>query len=284
MSKKQIEISKLMDSYTDDEFYIEGTESAKLSEVRNKVMEQVQNKKHLKLSKKILIIAAAVVGVSAITAAALPYGIFNSPTSTEYSFGDSWTDISEPTGNEIPPYTVKDDRVYFTANNENIDITDKIGEDKFYFYQYTDTDNQGEEIICVYAVCRDSSAEDDLGYGEYVYKSNKEKSFFTQGASTMSGGFVPYCYYKDGEVIMMNDKNDPNYEEKSAEFSSYPNRCTIMPWVSALDKVDNEWYNTLCDGKELDVSKSDTSITGSEELTDWMYPEGWTGERVPEGV
>ena len=43
--KKQIEISKLMDSYTDDEFNIEGTESAGLQEVRSKVMEQVKNKR-----------------------------------------------------------------------------------------------------------------------------------------------------------------------------------------------------------------------------------------------
>ena len=57
--KKQIEISKLMDSYTDDEFNIEGTESAGLQEVRSKVMEQVKNKKPLKLSKKLLIIASS---------------------------------------------------------------------------------------------------------------------------------------------------------------------------------------------------------------------------------
>lgn len=282
MSKKQIEISKLMDSYTDDEFNIEGTESARLSEVRNKVMEQVQNKKHLKLSKKILIIAAAVVGVSAITAATLPYGFFKSQTGGEYGFREYGTDISEPTGNEVPPYTVRDDRVYLTVNDENVDITDKIGEDRFYFYQYTDTDNQDEEVICVYAVCRDSGSEDGLGYGEFVYKK-RENSFFTNGAGSMYGTVTPYCYYKDGEVIMIN-KEDEDYEAKKAEYTKYPHRCIRESWMIELSEKKDEWYRTVSSGETLDVSKTDTSIDAAEEIDPWMYPEGWTGEYVPEGV
>lgn len=48
--------------------------------------------------------------------------------------------------------------------------------------------------------------------------------------------------------------------------------------------AEREWYNTLFDGKELDVTKSDTSITGGEEITEWLYPEGWTGERLSEDM
>lgn len=283
MSKKQIEISKLMDSYTDDEFNIEGTaSSARLSEVRNRVMEQVKNKKPLMLSKKLLIIAAAVVGLTAITAAVLPYGIFNSQTGSEYNFGAGASDpIKEPTGDEVPPYTVTDGRVYFTVNGENIDITDEIGEDKFFFYQYNDVDNQGNELICLYAVCREGEGNDDLCYGEYVYMKNKDNSFFTYGAGHMSGGVKPYCYYKNGEIIMMN-KDDPDYAEKRAEFSSYPHRNVNKPWLNSLNRVENEWYKTISEGKELDVSKSDTAIYGEERISEWMYPKDWTGEYVPE--
>ncbi|MCM1298434.1 MAG: hypothetical protein NC203_04730 [Firmicutes bacterium] len=284
MSKKQIKISKLMDSYTDDEFFIEGAESAGLSEVRSKVMEQVQNKKHLKLSKKILIIAAAVVGVTAITAAALPYGIFTSQTNGRYSFGQGMDTIAEPTGEEIPPYTVNGDKVYFTANGENIDITDKIGEDKFYFYQFSDTDSLGDEVICVYAVCRSSSSEDNLAYGEHIYKKDKEGGFSTYSAGYMWGGSDAYCYYKDGEVIMVNDPDDPSYEEKITEYSSYPHRNINAAWLNTLHERETEWYNIVFSGKALDVSESDTSITGEDTLTEWLYPEGWTGEYVPEGV
>lgn len=278
--KKQIEISKLMDSYTDEEFYIEGTQSAQLKEVRSRVMEQVKTKKPIKLSKKLLIIAAAVVGVSAITAATLPYGIFNSQTGGEYSFEKYKTDIKEPTGDEVPPYTVTDGRVYFTVNNENIDITDKISENNFWFYQYADTDNQGNEIICVYAVCGDI---DDFGYGESVFRKN-EDTLYVNGAGQMHGGCEPYCYYKNGEVIMVNDKEAPDYEEKRAEHNRYPHRVINAPWHACYMRAENEWYQTLFEGKELDVTKSDTSITGREEITEWLYPEDWTGERVPEGV
>lgn len=278
--KKQIEISKLMDSYTDDEFNIEGMESAGLQEVRSKVMEQVKNKKSLKLSKKLLIIAAAVVGVSAITAASLPHIFFRSGSGTMYEFDENnrLVDIKHGDSSfDNPPYTAENGKVYFTANNENIDITETLEQGKNYYYQYTDTNAEGKECMYIITVGGDI---DDLGYGESVYVKGSD-GFRTGGAGWYGGSTGEYyCYYKDGEVIMADS------EEAIAECRTlkYPVRMMEKAWFLQARNDDNRWYLALCKGEEVDVSDTDGTVTETDQISVWHYPEGWTGERLSEDM
>lgn len=271
MSRQQIEISKLMNSYIDDEFNIEGEAAASVKAVKNRVMEQVKPKKRLKLGTKAIMIAAAVAVAGIMTAAALPYGILQSQNGTWFEFFEHEADIKTPgieldADQEIEPYTLENGRVYFTADSQYIDITDYIERGENYYYQYTDEDNQGDKYICVVAVGGDT---DDLAYGEIAYQAKPHGL----AASYFSGGCEAYCYYKDGEVIIVDS------EEKKAEATSYPYRNIEYPCLLAFDHQMDIWRSDIHAGKSVDVSDTVSAKDFEIQYTGWIYPEGWRGER-----
>ena len=158
-------ISEIMDNYTDNEFLIEGQQAVSSDEVAAGVMDIIKVKKPLKLRTKILIAAAAVVGLAGITGAAINDGYFTSQLGNEISHFGSW---SSTYGDMIPPYTIVESeegkKVFFTANNEYIDITDYINRGENFYYYFSEVDNRANEypaILCV------GGTIDDIGFGEY---------------------------------------------------------------------------------------------------------------------
>lgn len=158
-------ISEIMDNYTDNEFLIEGQQAVSSDEIAAGVMDKIKAKKPLKLKAKILIIAAAVVALAGITGAAINDGYFTSQLGEEISgFGCCGASY----GDMIPPYTVVESeegkKVFFTANNEYIDITDYINRGENFYYYFSEFDNRANEypaILCV------GGTIDDMGFGEY---------------------------------------------------------------------------------------------------------------------
>lgn len=268
MSRQQIEISKLMNSYIDDEFNIEGKAAANVRAVKNRVMEQVGSKKHLKLGRKTIMIAAAAAVAGIMTAAVLPYGILQGQSGmVQFEFYEKKSDIKNlEVYSEEKPYTLENGKVYFTADSQHIDITDYIEKGENYYYQYTDEDNQGDKYIRILAVGGDI---DDLAYGEIVCQDK----LHGLAAAYFIGGSEPYCYYKDGEVIMVDS------EEKRAECTSYPYRCIKSPCLLEFEYHENVWERENFEGKDIDVSEADRTRVFESELGRWMYPEGWSGER-----
>lgn len=271
MSRQQIEISKLMNSYIDDEFYIEGEAAASVKAVKNRVMEQVKPKKRLKLGTKAIMIAAAVAVAGIMTAAVLPYGILQSQNGTRFEFFEYDADIKTPgidlvADMEIEPYTMENGRVYFTADSQYIDITDYIESGENYYYQYADEDNLGNKYICIVAVGGDI---DDLIYGEIAYQDKPNGL----AAAYLNRGCEVYCYYKDGEVIIVDS------EEKKAEAISYPYRNIEKPcWLAFKNQMDI-WKSDIDAGKSVDVSDTVSAKDFEIQYTGWIYPEGWSGER-----
>lgn len=158
-------ISEIMDNYTDNEFLIEGQQAVSSDEVAAGVMDKIKVKKPLKLRTKILIAAAAVVGLAGITGAAINDTFFTDQLGNEISnFGSR----SSTYGDMIPPYTIVESeegkKVFFTANNEYIDITDYINRGENFYYYFSEFDNRANEypaILCV------GGTIDDMGFGEY---------------------------------------------------------------------------------------------------------------------
>lgn len=158
-------ISEIMDNYTDNEFLIEGQQAVSSDEIAAGVMDKIKAKKPLKLRTKILIATAAVVGLAGITGAAINDGYFTSQLGEEISgFGCCGASY----GDMIPPYTVVESeegkKVFFTANNEYIDITDYINRGENFYYYFSEFDNRANEypaILCV------GGTIDDMGFGEY---------------------------------------------------------------------------------------------------------------------
>lgn len=271
MSRQQIEISKLMNSYIDDEFYIEGEAAASVKAVKNRVMEQVKPKKRLKLGTKAIMIAAAVAVAGIMTAAVLPYGILQTQNGTRFEFFEYEADIKTPgieldAEQEIEPYTMENGRVYFTADSQHIDVTDYIERGENYYYQYTDEDNLGNKYICIVAVGGDI---DNIAYGEIAYQDKPNGLW----AAYFNGGCKVYCYYKDGEVIIVDS------EEKRAEATSYPYRNIEKPCLLAFEHQMNIWGSAIAAGKSVDVSHTVSTKDFEGKYTGWLYPEGWSGER-----
>lgn len=158
-------ISEIMDNYTDNEFLIEGQQAVSSDEIAAGVMDKIKVKKPLKLKAKILIIAAAVVTLAGIMGAAINDAFFTDQLGNEISHFGAW---SSTYGDMIPPYTIVESeegkKVFFTANNEYIDITDYINRGENYYYYFSEVDNQTNEypaILCV------GGTIDDMGFGEY---------------------------------------------------------------------------------------------------------------------
>lgn len=281
MSIQKIEISKLMDNYTDEEFFLEGNSAASARAVTDRVMKQAATKRNLKLRPKVLIIAAtvAVTGLL-ITAAAMPYGFIESVTGSKYEFHNNGVDIKAPGIDfdaefENKPYTAEDGRIYFTADGQNTDITDYLQRGENYYYKYTETDTQGVDYDIILAV---GGNIEDPSYGEMIFQ-RKERSFFSpMSAAQFNNSGDVYCYYKDGQVIIVDTP------EKREESTSYPHRSLNYTCLAEFEHQMELWKQDVLNGREIDVDNIDRSLTFERKYTEWLYPEGWSGERVSNDI
>lgn len=172
---KELEITELMRDYTDDEFNIEGDNTANTEKVVENVMAKVKTKKRMKPLFKVLI-AAAAAAVLTGTAAAATLVIskqFTTPTnlvvidSGGINDFDLRIDIAQ-TG--TPMRVEKGNRLIFTVGGEHTDITDLVDENTPYIYPYVNTEGDTCYIIV-------GGAEGDYGYAELLPYSNNEKWF-----------------------------------------------------------------------------------------------------------
>lgn len=273
MSRQQIEISRLMNDYIDEEFNISGKAAASAGAVKKAVMKQAEPKRNIRIFRKAAIIAAAVAAVGTLTAAALPYGFLQSQTGSEYEFSEHESRIKTP-GIDIDadlavlPYSVEDGRVYFTADNQHIDITEYMGSGHNYFYKYCDTDNQGGEYVIIMAV---GGEIDDPAYGEMVFQRD---GFHLGAANYIGGGKI--CYYKDGKVIALNE------DAEAESYEGCPSCVLNYPCSQEFNYYLDKWSTDNFNGKEIDLSTVDRTLVFETGYSDWFYPEGWTGEMVEE--
>ena len=235
-----MKISEIMNNYTDTEFLIEGECGADTQAVLRGVKAKLEKpKKRLSLGKRIMIAAAAVVGVSLITAAAAPVATFTSLTGQviEYSILDdiiqSHTGMGTFEGGTLP-YSVEGDRIYFTADGGHTDITDLISEEKAYFYEYTKEDDRGNPHRCFIAV---AGTVRDPGYGEVITGLS-----WWQIRSFCSNVNVNR-YLIDGEAVNINDMTEEQYQ--NIRSYTYVHEREDRPWVAEFNKKYNELFDSV---------------------------------------
>lgn len=158
---KEYDIYEIMDNYTDSEFNEIKWENVDTDSVSKKVMDKIKPKKNIKTAVKITIIAAAIAALGTITAASQPQTIIQFFTGAKLVKDEHHSHLK--TEESIPPYILEDGRLYFTANNEHIDITDKVNNETPYIYSYNKTE---EPEYTVYIVV--GGDLDDLGYAEIL--------------------------------------------------------------------------------------------------------------------
>ena len=138
---KRLEISKLMDGYTDEEFFPGGGETANPEAVKARVLARVKvpAKKRMPQWKAALLAAALAVGALLSIAAGLPNMVYrwaNGVVSFD-RYADGWS-ISTTFNRSL--IEVADGRVISLLNGGRVDITDRIDGDTPYIVDCSDSD------------------------------------------------------------------------------------------------------------------------------------------------
>ena len=135
---KRLKISKLMDGYTDEEFFPEGEETANPEAVKARVLARaVSGKKRRRPTLKTVLIAAALaVGCLTTVAAGLPDRVFQLASGGKAFYRPSVVYVESFDG--IDPVLAEDGRLWLTVNGVQTDITDLVDEETPYIYDNTD--------------------------------------------------------------------------------------------------------------------------------------------------
>lgn len=136
----------------------------------------------IKKRKKILTILLAACLVMGLGIAAYAYG--EQVLSRVFGWGNNMevTTLRDENGSEITevmvytddltePVNIKDGRMYFVVNNENIDITDLVSTEEAFQYEYSDDEN----ITHVWFVgLLEKEHPEHYGYAEYLKNESGE--------------------------------------------------------------------------------------------------------------
>ena len=129
------------------------------------IMEQNNQKKPRKNAVMLLLLAAVIslltITVSADSVRQL-FGWGGNMEITQYD--DGGAEVRIHTEKLTEPVEIRDGRMYFVVNGENLDITDQVSQTKAFTYQYVD--NQG--ITHDWVVGLNSENIENYGYAEYL--------------------------------------------------------------------------------------------------------------------
>lgn len=162
---KEYEITELMRDYTDDEFNIEGENAADTDKVAEIVMAKVKEKKRIKPMYKVLIAAAAAVSLSAIvgfTYLTYEFSILGGNASLSQQ-GNSTVFTVKFHDELLHPVSLEDDRIIFTYENEETDITGLIDEETPFIYSFADPDTGWDCYVIA------GGTAEDFGYAVVYY-------------------------------------------------------------------------------------------------------------------
>lgn len=189
---KRLEISKLMDGYTDDEFFPEGGQTADPEAVKARVLAQVKapaKRRRMPRWKTALIAAALAVGALLSIAAGLPGLVYQLANGTLTFTQTSNSKITTLYSDVI--MSLEDGRVFSLLNDGHVDITDRISRDTPYIIDCGDP----ETGLTHYVVM--GGTPEHYGWFEWIVTPDpftyEEGSPMQEG--TEEGIFSTYVYH-----------------------------------------------------------------------------------------
>ena len=223
---KQLEISKLMDDYVDNEFCPEGGSAASTAAVKARVLAQASpvKKRRMPRWKTGLIAAALAAGALLSIAAGLPGLVYHFVSGHQISIApDKRSASSTLEGQEAAPVTVENGRLIFTADGQRLDITDKVDEETPYIYERTDpvTGNKGYVIV--------GGTVGNLGWEETFLDEEGNRAIVSENAIDH--------YLIDGQPVLPGELTKEQLE--LLRVNDYT-RCQIIerPWLEeALKQI-----------------------------------------------
>ena len=128
------------------------------------IMEQNNQKKPRKNAVMLLLLAAVISLLTITVSANSVRQLFGWGGNMRIDQYDDGAEVRVYTENLTEPVEIRDGRMYFIVNGENIDITDQVSQSKAFTYQYVD--NQG--ITHDWVVGLNSENIENYGYAEYL--------------------------------------------------------------------------------------------------------------------
>ena len=128
------------------------------------IMEQNMQRKHKKTVVKLLLLAAVISLMTITVSADSVRQLFGWGGNMEITDHGNGVEIRVNTDELTEPVEIRDGRMYFIVNGENLDITDQVSQTKAFTYQYVD--NQG--ITHDWVVGLNSENIENYGYAEYL--------------------------------------------------------------------------------------------------------------------
>ena len=128
------------------------------------LMEQKTKKKYGKTTVRLILIAAVVCLMTVTVSADSVRQLFGWGGNMEITQHDDGAEVRIFTDNLTEPVEIRDGRMFFIVNGENIDITDQVSQTKAFTYQYVD--EQG--VTHMWVVGLNSEELENYGYAEYL--------------------------------------------------------------------------------------------------------------------
>ena len=128
------------------------------------IMEQNNQKKPRKNAVMLLLLAAVISLLTITVSADSVRQLFGWGGNMEITDHGNGVEIVVNTDELTEPVEIRNGRMYFIVNGENLDITDQVSQTKAFTYQYVD--NQG--ITHDWVVGLNSENIENYGYAEYL--------------------------------------------------------------------------------------------------------------------
>ena len=127
-------------------------------------MEQTAKKKHGTTVMKLVLLAAVVCLMTVTASADSVRQLFGWGGNMEITDHGNGVEIVVNTDELTEPVEIRDGRMYFVVNGENMDITDQVSQTKAFTYSYKDTAG----IIHDWVVGLNGEGLESYGYAEYL--------------------------------------------------------------------------------------------------------------------
>lgn len=128
------------------------------------LMEQGTKKKYGKTTVRLILIAAAICLMTVTVSADSVRQLFGWGGNMEIAQYDDSAEVLVHTDEMTEPVEIRDGRMYFIVNGENVDITDQVSKTKAFTYQYVDEQGVTHDLL----VGLIGEELEDYAYAEYL--------------------------------------------------------------------------------------------------------------------
>ncbi len=208
MDMKRLEISKLMDEYTDTEFFPTGGSTADLEAVKGRVLAQAAPAKRRRRPLKMALLAAALAAMCLLTVGAGLAGIFAISPSDVHITVDEEMEHLDFTQHNDRWLIVEDGRFFLDFDGSRTEITGEFDADTPYIH----TVNDPSGVTFHYVV---GGTPDNYGYTEFIIVPDH-----SSGESNPHNTFI--CFDAQGEPLL--DRNQSLYSWDGTALYSAPTR------------------------------------------------------------